>query len=133
MLTALSHLADSFAAFRRELGQIRFGDSRARESWKAVLSVFLALFIAFSLLTVNDAYWAAFSAFMVPRASAAEMTKRGFYRICGTIGGALVGFLFAGIAANSAMGLIITMMLISSLASSKPRQVGIRMHGCSLA
>jgi uncharacterized membrane protein YccC len=112
MLTALSHLADAFAAFGRELGQIRFGDRRARESWKAILSVFLALLVAFSLLTVNDAFWAAFSSFMVPRASAADTIKRGLYRIYGTIGGGLAGFLFAGIAANSAIGLLIAMMLI---------------------
>jgi uncharacterized membrane protein YccC len=112
MLTALSHLADAFAAFGRELGQIRFGDSRARESWKAILSVFLALFVAFSLFTVNDAFWAAFSAFMVPRASATETMKRGLYRIYGTIGGGLVGFLFAGIVANSAIGQLISMVLI---------------------
>jgi len=106
-------MADILDAFGRELAQATLRGPRARESWKAVLSVLLGLGLALLLFESNDAYWAAFSAFMILKASVAETITRGVYRVLGTIGGALTGFVIAGFLGNSASALLLAMMSVA--------------------
>jgi uncharacterized membrane protein YccC len=103
---------DIFGAFGRELAQFTLRGPRARESWKAVVSVLLGLMMSFLIFDADDAFWAAFGAFMVLRASVAETMTRGLYRVLGTVAGALIGFFFAGIAANNAGALLLGMMCV---------------------
>lgn len=109
-------MADVFAAFGRELAQVRLSGPRARESWKAALSVLLGLTASFLLFDTNDHYWAAFSAFMILRASVAETLTRGLYRVVGTVAGALTGFFLVGFAADHAGALLLAMMCVAFVA-----------------
>ncbi len=106
----LASISDVLAAFGRELRQLTLSGPRARESWKAAFSVLLGLLLSFLIFDVNDASWAAFSAFMVLRASVAETTTRGFHRVIGTTAGGLIAFFLGGLAANNAGGLLLAMM-----------------------
>lgn len=77
----LASLADAFTAFGREVALVELVGPRACESWKAAFSVLLGLALSCLLFDVDDAYWAAFSAFMVLRASVAETFTRGLFRV----------------------------------------------------
>jgi uncharacterized membrane protein YccC len=103
---------DAIAGFGRELSQLGPDNQRARESWKTVLSVLLAVTMSFARFGLDDAYWAAFAAFMVLRAGTGETILRGFLRILGTAAGALTGWCLAGLVANRAEGLLLAMMLV---------------------
>jgi uncharacterized membrane protein YccC len=106
-------ISEVVAGVGRELAQLAPDNQRARESWKTVLSVLLAVTMSFVRFGLDDAYWAAFTAFMVLRAGTGETILRGFLRIFGTAAGALTGWGLAGLAANRAEGLLLAMMSIA--------------------
>ena len=90
--------------------------SRARECTKAVCCVVAALGLSFACFEVEDAYWVAFTAFMITRASASETLWRGMLRCLGTLGGAVVGLLLAPFTANDAGLLMASVAVIGFVA-----------------
>ena len=113
MLTWFDAVSEVFAGVGRELTQLLSDNQRARESWKTVLSVLLAVTLSFMRFGLDDAYWAAFAAFMVLRAGTGETIFRGFLRIVGTVVGGLTGWALAGLAANRAELMLLAMMSIA--------------------
>ena len=95
----MSHLIAALrpipAALLRELQTLFVDRSRAREPLMAILSVLLAVSVAWTLLRLDDLSWAAFSGYMVMRADTAVTVGRVSMRIAGTITGAAVGMLLA--------------------------------------
>jgi uncharacterized membrane protein YccC len=68
--------------------------ARLVDEIECLVSVLLAIALA-RLLGVGNVGWAAFSAYMVIRASFAESLNRGSLRVLGTAGGALLAWLLA--------------------------------------
>jgi uncharacterized membrane protein YccC len=110
MLAWFDAVCEVVAGIGRELSQLLSDNARARESWKTVLSVLLAVTASFIRFGLDDAYWAAFAAFMVLRTSTGETVFRGLLRILGTVMGGLTGWFLAGLAANRAELLLLAMM-----------------------
>jgi uncharacterized membrane protein YccC len=113
MLAWFDAVSDVVAGVGRELAQLLSDNQRARESWKTVLSVLLAVTMSFVRFGLDDAYWATFAAFMVLRAGTGETIFRGFLRIVGTVVGGLTGWGLASLAANRAELLLLAMMSIA--------------------
>jgi uncharacterized membrane protein YccC len=110
MLAWFDAVGEVVAGIGQELSQLLSDQMRARESWKTVLSVLLAVTVSFMRFGLDDAYWAAFAAFMVLRTSTGETVFRGLLRILGTVIGGLTGWGLAGLAANRAELLLLAMM-----------------------
>jgi uncharacterized membrane protein YccC len=110
MRAYLAAIDATLAAVGREMRVLALTRPDARESWKTVVSVLLGLGVSLSLLEVEDAYWVAFSAFMVMRADAGETGKRALLRIAGTCGGCLVGLFLAPYTANDALLMVLAIM-----------------------
>jgi uncharacterized membrane protein YccC len=99
-------------ALARELKSLEPHGPRAREAAKRVLSVLVAVAAA-TILNLDDLSWAAFSGYMVMRGSVAETFPRGLMRIAGTVGGALVGLLFAPGAADNPLLFMAFLFVVS--------------------
>jgi uncharacterized membrane protein YccC len=117
MLAWLDAVNDVVAGVGRELAHLAPDNQRARESWKTVLSVLLAVTMSFLRFGLDDAYWAAFAAFMVLRASTGETMLRGLLRVVGTVAGALTGYGLASLTANRAELLLLAMMSIAFIST----------------
>jgi uncharacterized membrane protein YccC len=113
MLAWFDAVIEVIAGVGRELAQLLSDNHRARESWKTVVSVLLAVTWSFMRFGLDDAYWAAFAAFMVLRTGTGETIFRGFLRIVGTVAGGLTGWALAGLAANRAELMLLAMMIIA--------------------
>lgn len=85
---------------RRELASLTWRGPPARTAAAAVLSVWLALLVG-RALHVQDSYWAAFSGFMVLRASAEQSVLRSALRLVGTAAGAALAVAAAPLVAGA--------------------------------
>jgi uncharacterized membrane protein YgaE (UPF0421/DUF939 family) len=83
---------DAFDALGRELIAIRPSASRARFATQAMLSVALAVSLAYAFHLTNI-WWAAISGFAVMQSKFAACAQRGVHRVLGTVAGALLGAL----------------------------------------
>nr|WP_325099850.1 FUSC family protein [Caballeronia glathei] len=93
-VAALSTLAQiggaALAAVGRELAAWKPSTERAAFAAQAVLSVALAVALAYAL-NLSNTWWAAISGFAVMQTSFAASAKRAAHRILGTVLGALLG------------------------------------------
>jgi uncharacterized membrane protein YccC len=81
---------DAFTALGRELLAIIPNATRARFATQVMLSVGLAVALAYAL-GFNHIWWAAISGFSVMQSKFSACAQRGVHRVLGTIGGALLG------------------------------------------
>ena len=98
-----------------ELRGLSWRGPRARESLKAALSVMLAVVLA-RMLRLDDLWWAAFSGYLVMRASFDETFRRGLYRMGGTALGAALGLGMAWLLADHPYWRIAWIFAFSALA-----------------
>ena len=113
---AAASVGDTLVAFEAEMRDLDLRGSRARECTKAVCCVVAALGLSFACFEVEDAYWVAFTAFMITRASASETLWRGVLRCLGTLGGAIVGLLLAPFTANDTGLLMVSVAAVGFVA-----------------
>jgi uncharacterized membrane protein YccC len=83
---------DTFLAIGRELIAIKPSATRARFATQAMLSVALAVSLAYAFHLTNI-WWAAISGFAVMQSKFAACAQRGVHRVLGTVAGALLGAL----------------------------------------
>ena len=81
---------DAFTALGRELAAWKPSTERAGFATQAMLSVALAVALAYAL-HLSNTWWAAISGFAVMQTSFAASAQRGVHRILGTVLGALLG------------------------------------------
>ncbi|WP_250436274.1 FUSC family protein [Caballeronia sp. ATUFL_F2_KS9A] len=81
---------DAFAALGRELVAIRPTPARALFATQAMLSVGLAVALAYAF-HLSNIWWAAISGFAVMQSKFSACAQRGVHRVVGTIAGALIG------------------------------------------
>ncbi|SAK79831.1 Fusaric acid resistance protein family protein [Caballeronia temeraria] len=81
---------DAFAALGRELIAIRPTPARALFATQAMLSVGLAVALAYAF-HLSNIWWAAISGFAVMQSKFSACAQRGVHRVVGTIAGALIG------------------------------------------
>ena len=112
MALLISALLPIPAALLRELRSLALRGPRAKEAFKPVLSVLLAVGVA-TILNLDDLFWAAFSGYMVMRGNIAETIPRGLMRVAGTCGGALLGLLVAPHVSDNPALLMIFLFIVS--------------------
>jgi uncharacterized membrane protein YccC len=83
-------LRDAFASLGRELVAIKPSASRARFATQAMLSVALAVALAY-IFDLTNIWWAAISGFAVMQSKFTACAQRGVHRVLGTVAGALLG------------------------------------------
>ncbi|WP_321799508.1 FUSC family protein [Caballeronia sp. J97] len=83
-------VGDAFAALGRELIAIRPTPARALFGTQAMLSVGLAVALAYAF-HLSNIWWAAISGFAVMQSKFSACAQRGVHRVVGTIAGALIG------------------------------------------
>jgi uncharacterized membrane protein YccC len=83
-------------ALSREMRSLEPGGERGTTALAAALSVSLAALAAF-LLHSDEPWWAAISAWMVPRSSLAVSLSRGAMRIIGSTAGAAIAVIIIGL------------------------------------
>jgi uncharacterized membrane protein YccC len=81
---------DAFAALGRELIAIRPTPARALFATQAMLSVGLAVALAYAFHLTNI-WWAAISGFAVMQSKFSACAQRGVHRVVGTLAGAIIG------------------------------------------
>ena len=81
---------DAFTALGRELAAWKPSTERAGFATQAMLSVALAVALAYAL-HLSNTWWAAISGFAVMQTSFAASAQRGVHRILGTVLGGLLG------------------------------------------
>jgi len=90
-LGALAHIIrDAFGALGRELVAIRPTPARALFATQAMLSVGLAVALAYAF-HLSNIWWAAISGFAVMQSKFSACAQRGVQRVVGTVAGALIG------------------------------------------
>ncbi|AQH00457.1 hypothetical protein A9R05_15780 [Burkholderia sp. KK1] len=90
-LGALAHIVrDAFASLGRELIAIRPTPARALFATQAMLSVGLAVALAYAF-HLSNIWWAAISGFAVMQTKFSACAQRGVQRVIGTVAGALIG------------------------------------------
>jgi uncharacterized membrane protein YccC len=78
-----------FGGFAAEIAELQFTGSRARQGYTVAFAVALSVAAA-ALFTLQDAWWAAISAFTVSQTTRPASLHRGTLRIIGTIIGAVI-------------------------------------------
>jgi uncharacterized membrane protein YccC len=86
--------AAAIRALGRELAAWRSSRERVQFGVQAVISVALAVLLAYQL-GLSHAWWAAISGFAVMRDSFAGCAERGIHRVLGSVAGAMLGMLSA--------------------------------------
>ncbi|SAK60271.1 Fusaric acid resistance protein family protein [Caballeronia pedi] len=90
-LGSLVHIIrDAFTALGRELIAIRPTPARALFATQAMLSVGLAVALAYAF-HLSNIWWAAISGFAVMQSKFSACAQRGVQRVVGTVAGALIG------------------------------------------
>jgi uncharacterized membrane protein YccC len=90
-LSALVRIVgDAFASLGRELIAIRPTPARALFATQAMLSVGLAVALAYTF-QLSNIWWAAISGFAVMQSKFSACAQRGVQRVVGTVAGALIG------------------------------------------
>jgi uncharacterized membrane protein YccC len=90
-LGALVHIVrDAFKALGRELIAIKPTPARALFATQAMLSVGLAVALAYAF-HLSNIWWAAISGFAVMQSKFSACAQRGVQRVVGTVAGALIG------------------------------------------
>ncbi|SAK70819.1 Fusaric acid resistance protein family protein [Caballeronia calidae] len=91
ILGALVHIVrDAFVSLGRELIAIRPTPARALFATQAMLSVGLAVALAYAF-HLSNIWWAAISGFAVMQSKFSACAQRGVQRVVGTIAGAIIG------------------------------------------
>ncbi|SAK72985.1 Fusaric acid resistance protein family protein [Caballeronia catudaia] len=83
-------VGDAFASLGRELIAIRPTPARALFATQAMLSVGLAVALAYAF-HLSNIWWAAISGFAVMQSKFSACAQRGVQRVVGTVAGALIG------------------------------------------
>lgn len=83
-------VGDAFAALGRELIAIRPTPARALFATQAMLSVGLAVALAYAF-HLSNIWWAAISGFAVMQSKFSACAQRGVQRVVGTVAGAIIG------------------------------------------
>jgi uncharacterized membrane protein YccC len=92
-LDSLTHIVrDALSSLGRELVAIRPSAQRARFATQAMLSVALAVALAYAF-NLTNIWWAAISGFAVMQSKFTACAQRGAHRVLGTVAGALLGAL----------------------------------------
>ncbi|KND61712.1 hypothetical protein BVER_06230 [Candidatus Burkholderia verschuerenii] len=87
----LAHtLRDAFTSLGRELVAIKPSAARSRFATQAMLSVALAVALAYAF-NLTNIWWAAISGFAVMQSKFSACAQRGVHRVLGTVAGALLG------------------------------------------
>ncbi len=90
-LDTLAHtLRDAFTSLGRELVAIKPSASRVRFATQAMLSVALAVALAYAL-NLTNIWWAAISGFAVMQSKFTACAQRGVHRVLGAVAGPLIG------------------------------------------
>ncbi|MDR5857111.1 FUSC family protein [Caballeronia sp. LZ062] len=90
-MSALTELVrDALIALARELGAIRPTRARALFATQAMVSVALAVALAYAF-RLEHIWWAAISGFAVMQSKFSACAQRGVHRVLGTVAGALLG------------------------------------------
>lgn len=121
-------IGKTLAAFGADVHDLDPRGARGRECTKTVCCVAAALGLSFACFEVEDAYWVAFTAFMITRASTSETAWRGLLCCLGTLGGAGVGLLLAPFTANDA-GLL--MLSVAGVGFVAIFQFQVSRHSCA--
>jgi uncharacterized membrane protein YccC len=82
-------IAALLGGFAAEIAELPFTGSRARQGYTVAFAVALSVAAA-ALFTLQDAWWAAISAFTVSQTTRPASLHRGTLRIIGTIIGAVI-------------------------------------------
>ncbi|SAL61371.1 Fusaric acid resistance protein family protein [Caballeronia arvi] len=88
--TLVRIVGDAFASLGRELIAIRPTPARALFATQAMLSVGLAVALAYAF-HLSNIWWAAISGFAVMQSKFSACAQRGVQRVVGTVAGALIG------------------------------------------
>jgi uncharacterized membrane protein YccC len=103
-----------FARLMRDFGRKPVAAARLVDEMECVASVLLAITLS-HLLGIGNVGWAAFSAYMVIRASFAESVRRGGLRVLGTVAGAALAWLVAPQLLHSTALLSIAMAVVGAV------------------
>lgn len=98
----------------RDLGEVRLTGARGRRCAVTTLAVALAVVVALAV-HVDDALWAAISAFVCSQATAPASIQRGVLRILGTLGGAALAVLVSPLLAGDDVALILALLTVSTV------------------
>ncbi len=104
---------DTAAGLGRELAEMQVTAGRGPQCTITALAVALAVVSALAL-GVEDAWWAAISAFVSTRATAPASVERGVLRILGTIAGAVVSLLLSPWLAGDAVSVVLVLFVVST-------------------
>lgn len=88
----LRTVRDAFVSLGRELAAFRPTSARALFATQAMLSVALAVALAYAFHLTNI-WWAAISGFAVMQSKFSACAQRGVHRVVGTVAGAIIGAL----------------------------------------
>jgi uncharacterized membrane protein YccC len=102
------------AALRQDLPELKLVRGRARQCAQAAFAVALATTAAL-VLQLNDAWWAAISAFVCTQATAPASLQRGLLRILGTAIGAGLALLLAPLLAEDTPAITLALFAVSTL------------------
>jgi uncharacterized membrane protein YccC len=97
-----------------ELAEIRLFGGRWRRCATTTLAVVLGVTVALAL-HVDDALWAAISAFVCSQANAPASVQRGILRILGTMAGAGLAVLLSPLLVDDTVALSLALLLVSAL------------------
>ncbi|WP_158923384.1 FUSC family protein [Acidisphaera sp. S103] len=110
---AIRIVREAIAGTYRDLGEVRLTGPRGRRCAVTTLAVALAVVVALAV-HVDDALWAAISAFVCSQATAPASVQRGALRILGTFGGATLAVLASPLLAGDDVALILTLLAVST-------------------
>ena len=111
-IVRISHAAAS--GLRKELAEMQLANGRGPQCSITALAVALAVLLALAL-RVEDAWWAAISAFVSTRATAPASVERGGLRILGTIVGAALSLLLSPWLAGDTVTLTLALFVVSTM------------------
>jgi uncharacterized membrane protein YccC len=111
---AIRIVREAVAGTYRELAEVRLTGARGRRGAVTTLAVAVAVTAALAV-HVDDAWWAAISAFVCSQATAPASVQRGVLRILGTIGGAALAVLVSPLLAGDDVALILALLAVSTV------------------
>jgi uncharacterized membrane protein YccC len=114
MTIAIVRIGQAAASgLRQELAEMQLRAGRGPQCAITALAVTLAVMLALAL-RVEDAWWAAISAFVSTRATAPASVERGVLRILGTIAGAAVALLLSPWLAGDMVTVTLVLFVVST-------------------
>ncbi|HEY4042427.1 MAG TPA: FUSC family protein [Rhodopila sp.] len=113
-MSSPSLVQDVVIGLRRELAEMRLTGARGRRCAMAAGAAVLAVSLALAL-HVEDAWWAAISAFVCSQATAPASVQRGVLRILGTLAGAAMALSLSPWLAGDPIALSLALFLVSAV------------------